>query len=101
MSLIKYGELITNNIYLIKKGMKEFTAYDYYDDKEVTIPLNVMLSAGANAQDYFKRYAKLKRTKDIVTKQIAEIETLLDKISMTELAVKNCYTSQDLSLIHI
>jgi len=100
-TLRKYGELITNNIYLIKKGMKEFTAYDYYDDKEVTIPLNVMLSAGANAQDYFKRYAKLKRTKDIVTKQIAEIETLLDKISMTELAVKNCYTSQDIYELEI
>lgn len=95
-TLRKYGELITNNIYLIKKGMKEFTAYDYYDDKEVTIPLNSMLSAGANAQDYFKRYAKLKRTKDIVTKQIADLETLIDNIAMTELAIKNCYTSQDI-----
>lgn len=92
----KFGELITNNIYQIKKGQKSFAAYDYYDNKNIDIPLNIMLSPQQNAQDYYKKYAKLKRTKEIVEKQIEDLEILLDKVADIESSVPNCFTSQDI-----
>lgn len=58
------GELITANIYAIKKGDENYEAYNYYDEAggTVKIALDKTLSPADNAQKYFKRYAKLKRT---------------------------------------
>lgn len=58
------GELITSNIYAIERGMKTFEAVNYYDPEggKIRIELDTSLSPSANAQKYYKRYAKLKRT---------------------------------------
>ena len=58
------GELITANIYAIERGAKQFKAVNYYDENmpEVTIALDERLTPAQNAQKYYKRYAKLKRT---------------------------------------
>lgn len=58
-----YGELILANIYRIKQGMSEFTAEDWNDGgKLITVPLAKEKTPQANAQQYFKRYAKKKKT---------------------------------------
>ncbi|MGN0806666.1 MAG: NFACT family protein, partial [Candidatus Coproplasma sp.] len=58
------GELITANIYAIERGMTAFEAVNYYDENggTVKISLDPLLSPSQNAQRYYKRYAKLKRT---------------------------------------
>ncbi|MCD7728462.1 MAG: NFACT family protein [Clostridia bacterium] len=58
------GELITANIYAIERGMASFEAVNYYDENcsKITIPLDRQLSPSENAQRYYKKYAKLKRT---------------------------------------
>ncbi|MGN0789695.1 MAG: NFACT family protein [Christensenellales bacterium] len=75
----KMGELITCNIYNINKGDETAVVADYYepDCPLLTIPLDSRLSPQANAQTYYKKYAKLKRTQEIVGKQIAELQDLL------------------------
>lgn len=75
----KMGELITCNIYNINKGDESAVVPDYYepDCPLLTIPLDSRLSPQANAQAYYKKYAKLKRTQEIVSKQIAELQDLL------------------------
>ncbi|MBR5514630.1 MAG: NFACT family protein [Clostridia bacterium] len=74
----RYGDLITSNIYAIKRGMKTATLVDYYDPemKEVEVPLDYRLDAPANAQKYYKRYNKLKKAETELKKQmdISKIE---------------------------
>ena len=67
------GELITANIYRIKKGSETVTLENWYDDnRPVEIALDSRKSPQANAQDYFKRYNKKKKT-------LAQIEPLIEK----------------------
>lgn len=75
-----YGELITANIYRLERGMKSFSAVNYYDpeQREITIPLDVTLTPSQNSQKYYKRYAKLKRTQESATAQLSETQTKLD-----------------------
>ena len=52
-----WGELLTANIYLVKKGAKEVTVQNYYDGmRPLSIPLDNTISPSANAQKYFKYY---------------------------------------------
>ncbi|MBD5583742.1 MAG: fibronectin/fibrinogen-binding protein [Clostridia bacterium] len=74
------GELITANIYLIERGAESFEAVNYYDEAgaKIKIALDRSLSPADNAQKYFKRYAKLKRTVTSVTEQKRETEERLN-----------------------
>lgn len=69
------GELIYANIYAVQRGAKQFEAVNYYDPDggKIIIALDAQLTPAENAQRYFKRYEKLKRTKESVTAQRDEI----------------------------
>ncbi|KOP82079.1 Rqc2 family fibronectin-binding protein [Cytobacillus solani] len=84
-----YGELITANIYAIKKGMKTVDVSNYYDENGamVTIPLDSQKTPSENAQKYFTKYQKAKNAITIVKEQIeitkaehAYFETLLQQV---------------------
>ena len=88
----KRGELITANIYKIRKGDKTVIVDDYYNDNApLKIALDEQLSPNANAQRYFKKYAKLKNTIKAITPQkeqaISECEYL--KSVLAELNIAN------------
>lgn len=94
----KLGELITSNLYKLKKGDTSLQCVDYYDAemKEITIKLNPQYSPSKIAQDYFKKYNKLKRTLDIIVKQIEQTEEDLKYIDTIEQTLSNCSLSADL-----
>lgn len=71
-----YGELITSYLYLIERGMTEVTVANFYDENmaELTIPLDPALNGNENAQAYFKKYNKVKKSIPILTEQIVETE---------------------------
>ena len=77
------GELITANIYAISRGMDGFEAVNYYDENcgKIKIALDKTLSPSQNAQRYFKRYAKLKRTQETVSVQRGETEANLSYLN--------------------
>ncbi|MCH5146703.1 MAG: NFACT family protein [Clostridiales bacterium] len=77
------GELITANIYAISRGMDCFEAVNYYDEKggKIKIALDKTLSPSQNAQKYYKRYAKLKRTQETVSAQRGETEDRLSYLN--------------------
>jgi len=55
------GELLTANMYKIKRGMEEIQVEDYYNNNAlVCIKLQPELTPADNAQRYFKRYNKAK-----------------------------------------
>ncbi len=85
------GELIFANIYQIKQGQKQCILQNYYDGSEIQIELNEFLSPSKNAENYYKKYNKQKRTLSAVAvqKELAENEqnyynSVLDEISLSE-----------------
>lgn len=77
------GELITANLYALHRGTDGFEAVNYYDVNggKIKIALDKSLSPAENAQKYYKRYAKLKRTAANVTEQKRETEERLDYLN--------------------
>lgn len=69
-----YGELLTTYGYSAVPGSKSFTCVNYYDNEEITIPLDPTLSALENAKKYFDRYAKLRRTGEALTEHLTASE---------------------------
>ncbi|WP_226644004.1 NFACT family protein [Mesobacillus subterraneus] len=67
-----YGELLTANIFMAKKGMNEITVVNYYDENgaSITIPLEPRKTPSENAQRYFTKYQKAKNSVNIVKEQI-------------------------------
>lgn len=67
-----YGELLTANLFAIKKGMTEVEVMNYYDENGgmITIPLDPRKSPSENAQRFFTKYQKAKNARVIVKEQI-------------------------------
>ncbi|WP_078554783.1 Rqc2 family fibronectin-binding protein [Bacillus alkalicellulosilyticus] len=68
----RFGELLTANLYQVRRGDKEVEVVDYYDENGgmVTIPLDPQKSPSDNAQQYFKKYLKAKNSVIVVEEQI-------------------------------
>lgn len=95
----KYGDLITANIYRIKKGDESLTAVDYYDEScpEIRIPLDTRLTPAANAQRMYKLYNKAKKAKEVLTEQIAIWEAELHYIDSVKGFLESAECEQDLA----
>ncbi|PFE05930.1 fibronectin/fibrinogen-binding protein [Bacillus cereus] len=67
-----FGELLTANMYALKKGDKEIEAVNYYDENggTVKITLDPLKTPSENAQRYFQKYQKAKNSVAIVEEQI-------------------------------
>lgn len=67
------GELLFASLHAISAGDTEVTLINYYDKNEVsiTIPLDPLRSPSNNAQRYFKKYSKAKKSITIVQEQMA------------------------------
>lgn len=76
------GELITANIYRLKEGMESCELENWYDDyKPMKIALDKQLSPSKNAQRYFKKYSKEKRTLEIIIPQKEQTEKELSYLN--------------------
>ena len=76
-----YGELITANLYqLTNTHSDSIELYNYYDNSNIKIPLDVKYSPSMNAKRYFKKYSKLKNAYKIVSEQKVETENELNYI---------------------
>lgn len=91
------GELITANIYAVERGAKELKAVNYYDENmpEVTISLDPRLTPAQNAQKYYKRYAKLKRTVAALATQREESEAEKSYLASIRQAIESAEENTD------
>ncbi len=64
------ADTIMANLWNISKGSKSCTLNNIYDGTPLQIDLNGALTPNENAQTYYKKYAKLKRAKTEILKQI-------------------------------
>lgn len=90
------GELITANIYKIKKGESAIEVFDYYSNNAVKISLDKNKSAAENAQAYYKKYAKKKNTLTALELQINESEQLLTKYGNALCSFDLCSSKSEL-----
>ena len=67
-----FGDLITANIYRIHQGDKEISVENYYSENadRVTIPLSEELSPSQNAQRYYRKHKKEKRSEEYSIEQL-------------------------------
>lgn len=90
------GEMITNYIYMLSRGMKYFDAIDYNTGETVRIPLDPILTPQENAQALFKKYSKQKRTIEFSKQQAIELERKLDYLNSIKTSLDLCITVKDL-----
>ncbi len=95
------GELIIANIYRLKQGEDRCVLENYYDGgSAVEIALDPRLSPSKNAESYYKKYNKQKRTlaatlpqKDAAQSELEYLESVLDEIAL-------CETESDLDHVY-
>ena len=92
-----YGELLHTYGYEAKPNDKSITVINYYDNKELTIPLDPDMSASDNAKKYFDKYAKLKRTAEALDTYIEQSKTELELLKSIETALNIAETETDLA----
>ncbi|RWZ60598.1 fibronectin/fibrinogen-binding protein [Halobacillus fulvus] len=90
----KLGELLTAHMHQVKTGDAETVVVDYYDpdQSEVTIELNPNKTPSENAQSYFQTYAKLKKSKEVVQKEIVKAE---DEIAYFDRLIQQVETARE------
>lgn len=69
-----YGELINVYGYNLEPGAKILEAQNYYNNEMVQIPLDTAKTPQENAQRYFAKYNKQKRTFEALSELIKETE---------------------------
>ena len=86
-----YGELLNVYGYQIPEGSRSAVLNNYYTNEDITVPLDPTLSAAANAQHFFERYNKLKRTEIQTTEQLSAalhdrecLESILEALDKAE-----------------
>jgi len=84
------GELLTANLFRLRRGQSEIEVENYYDENmgKIVIKLDPSLSPSDNAQRYFRRYTKAKKSLTVIKNLIAENQSLLDVVAHYESQVE-------------
>ncbi len=91
-----YGELLNTYGYELKGGEKSFKCINYYDNEEITIPLDPQLTARENAQKHFDKYNKLKRTYEALSQLTMETKAEVDHLESVSSALDIALEENDL-----
>lgn len=91
-----YGELLNTYGYSAAPGDKSLEALNYYTNETVVIPLDPTLSAKENAQKYFDRYGKLKRTYEALSELTKEVKAEIDHLESVSTALDIALLEEDL-----
>lgn len=93
----KRGDLITANIYQIKRGLSEITLPLLEDpQKKMTISLNPAQGPAENAQKYYQRYQKLKKSCHHLEKEIQKVKNELKYLSQVLASIEQAQEEEDL-----
>lgn len=95
----KMAELVTANIYRIKRGDRSVEVEDYYspDCPRIKIKLDPLKTPQQNSAALFKEYNKLKAAEIHLTTLIAEGERQLDYLNSVMDELERAETERDLS----
>lgn len=91
-----YGELIHTYGYGVAPGAKELEALNYYDNTQIKIPLDSTKTPMENAQKYFNKYNKQKRTFEALETLIQETKEEIQYLESVSSALEIARTEDDL-----
>ena len=91
-SIKEEGDILASVLYNVKKGMNSIKAYDFYNNKEITIELNPLISPNENLDRIYKKYNKVKRGLTNAIRREKEVKEEITYVESTLLFIEN---SQD------
>ncbi len=94
-----YGELINTYGYGLEPGAKVLNTINYYDNQEISIPLDPTITPMENAKQYFEKYNKLKRTFDALTTQISDTQEELTHLESIKTSLDIATEEDDLTAL--
>ncbi len=94
-----YGELLHTYGYGLEEGARELSCLNYYTNETIVIPLDPQLTAPENAQKYYDRYNKLKRTYEALTELIQETHAEILHLESISAALDIAVSEDDLTQI--
>ena len=93
------GELLTTWAYQIEPGLSSCEVDNYYTGEKMKITLDPMLTASENAQRYYDRYAKLKRTAKALDSLTGETRAEIGQLRSVLVALDFAENESDLAEI--
>ncbi|MEG0793177.1 MAG: NFACT RNA binding domain-containing protein [Lachnospiraceae bacterium] len=94
-----YGELIHTYGYNLTPGTKSLEALNYYTNEMITIPLDFTKTAQENAQKYFDKYNKQKRTYEALNTLIKDTHEDIVYLESISNALDIALNEEDLTQI--
>lgn len=96
-----YGELITANIHMLKKGMTRCRLLNYYEPEEtyIEIELDENLTPQENAQRYYRKYNKAKTAYAYATEQLKLAKRELDYLENVLFNLEEAHSPEDVEEI--
>ncbi len=92
-----YGELINAFGYGLTPDDKVLEAANYYDDnKIIKIPIDNAKTPAENAQKYFDKYGKMKRTAEALNELIQETKAQIDHLESIQNSLDIALSADDL-----
>ena len=92
-----YGELIHTYGYNAEEGAKKLEALNYYTNEMISIPLDPAKTPRENAQRYFAKYNKQKRTFEALSELIRETKDDITYLESIQTALDIALTEDDLA----
>lgn len=94
-----YGELLNAYGYSIPSGAKSAELDNYYTGEKMVVPLDPTKTAQENAQHYFDRYNKLKRTAEALDGLMKDVKAEIDQLENIRTSLDLSVTESDLAQI--
>ena len=94
-----YGELINAYGYNVEEGARKLDALNYYTNETVSIPLDPTKTPQENAQRYFAKYNKQKRTFEALSELSKETLEDINYLESVQTALDIALTEEDLAQI--
>lgn len=94
-----YGELLTAYGYGLEPGAKVLNTINYYNNEEISIPLDPTMTPMENAKHFFEKYNKLKRTYDALSTQIKETSDELTHLESIKTSMDIATDEDDLTAL--
>ena len=97
-----YGELITSNLYKINnEHIEKITLDNYYDNNlPITIPLDKSITPSMNAKKFFKKYQKLKNSKEFIEQQKLSITNDINYLESVFYEIEAARNVEDIDEIY-
>lgn len=95
------GELLTANIYALKKGDESAEVMNYYDENNafINIKLDENKTPSENIQAYFKKYNKLKKSEENAITQLKNATDELAYLQSVFTSIKNVENYEEIEEI--